>query len=79
MVISCSDHLKTGNLALLRLERPFDDRNAVLSLKSSAELRAVSDRIASDTLLFIIPGPRIFPKNNGEKSVKSVKKIFLHR
>ena len=25
------------------------------------------------------PGPRILPKNNGEKSVKSVKIIFLHR
>ena len=25
------------------------------------------------------PGPRIFPKNNGEKSVKSVKILFLHR
>ena len=27
----------------------------------------------------VIPGPRILPKNNGEKSVKSVKIIFLHR
>ena len=27
-------------------------------------------------LLSKLPGPRIFPKNNGEKSVKSVKKYF---
>ena len=28
---------------------------------------------------YFLPGPKIFPKNNGEKSVKSVKIIFLHR
>ena len=36
---------------------------------------------ASERIQFFIflPGPRILPKNNGEKSVKSVKIIFLHR